>query len=451
MPILRTITLGCKVNQYETEYVRHCLETIGYHTVEQGDTDAGEPSPDLILVNTCTVTAESDAKCRKLIRRAAREYPDARLIVIGCLATHAADRIAAIEGVDRVLADRALLPELLTELGVTQLPSGIDRFAQRSRAFVKIQDGCTSGCAYCIIPSVRSKLISRSIESVEDEARRLIEAGYRELVLTGIHLGYYGRGYPADSPTADLASNLSPGESLLPELLRRIVELDGEFRLRISSIEATEATDALLDIMADAGDRICPHLHLSMQSGSDRILRAMRRRQTADVFEQRCERVRERLDLPALTTDVIVGFPGETDEDHETTCRAVERIGFAKVHAFRFSPREGTLAATMPGQISQHIKRARLAELEQRAETARRAYYQSLIGRSEQFMVESAGEPSSDLVALGNNDQSPVTLHGTSERYATIETTGPADLVGRLATVTIDHQSTPGILNGRLE
>jgi len=449
MPLLRTITLGCKVNQYETEYVRHCLESIGYHTVEQGDTDAGEPSPDLILVNTCTVTAESDSKCRKLIRRAAREHPDARLIVIGCLATHAAERIAAIEGVDRVLADRAELPELLADLGVTHLPSGIDRFAQRSRAFVKIQDGCVAGCAYCIIPKVRSKLSSRPIETVEDEARRLIDAGYRELVLTGIHLGYYGRGYPDDSPTADLAAGLSPGESLLPELLARLVQLDGEFRLRISSIEATEATDRLLDVMAAAADRICPHLHLSMQSGSDPVLKGMRRRQSAEVFERCCDRVRERLELPALTTDIIVGFPGETDEDHETTCRAVERIGFAKVHAFRFSPREGTPAATMAGQITKQVKRERLAELEQRAEATRRAYYDTLLGRREQFMVESTGDASPDLLTIGGSETN-VTLRGTSARYAMIETTGPADLVGRLATAALDHQTDPGVLQGRL-
>ena len=404
MPTLKTVTLGCKVNQYETEYVRQALARLGYRPPD------GREPVDLGIVNTCTVTAHGDAKSRKAIRQLAREHPRAEIIVMGCYATRAADEVAELPGVVDVLTDKRQLPELLARLGLVDVPSGIDTFGSRHRAYVKVQDGCRMNCSYCIIPKVRPELVSRPAAEVLDEVRRLVDHGHREIVLTGIHLGHYG---------VDLA-----GEIDLAGLVGRIARLQGEFRVRISSLEAVEATDALIAVMAGHGDRICPHLHVSMQSGSDAVLTRMRRRWPAAEFLRRCEKIRRSLDLPALTTDVIVGFPGETDDDFAATCRAVEQASFSKVHVFRFSPRQGTTAAEMPDQIPESVKRRRAEELAELAARLRRHYFGTLEGRRLQVLVET---PAQDRVGR---------LRGTSARYVPVEIPGQPESIGRLIRVT---------------
>ena len=403
--ILKTITLGCKVNQYETEYVREGLARLGYR-----DATEGEPA-DLCIVNTCTVTARGDAKSRKAIRQLARQNPRAEIIVMGCYATRAAEEVAAMPGVAEVVTDKRQLPELLGRLGLVDPPSGISSFGRRHRAYVKVQDGCRMECSYCIIPMVRPVLASRPVGEVLDEIRRLVGHGHREIVLTGIHLGHYG---------LDLADK----DVDLARLIRRIVELEGEFRLRISSIEAAEVTPELITIMVQRPDRVCPHLHVSMQSGSDSVLRRMRRRWPARQFLQRCNDIRRTLDHPALTTDVIVGFPGETEEDFAATCRVVETVGFSKLHVFRFSPRRGTSAAEMPDQVSEAAKQRRAAELTDLGESLRRRYFEGLAGRRLQVLVESGGGGHGGL------------LLGTSGRYAPVELTGDKESIGRLVAVT---------------
>ena len=261
---LRAVTLGCKVNQYETEYLRQGLLDAGYL-----DAAAEEPA-ELVVVNTCTVTAEGDAKSRQTIRRLARQNPDARILVMGCYATRAPDEVAALPGVAEVVTDKRELGDVLGRFGVVDIPTGISSFGGRSRAYVKVQDGCLLRCSYCIIPSVRPRMSSRPPADILAEAQRLAAAGYREIVLTGIHLGHYGVDLNRGKSKADWVR--------LSTLLESIVSLDGDFRVRLSSIEATEVTRELLIVMAEHSERICPHLHICLQSGADGVLRRMRRR-----------------------------------------------------------------------------------------------------------------------------------------------------------------------------
>jgi threonylcarbamoyladenosine tRNA methylthiotransferase MtaB len=295
---LKTVTLGCKVNQYETELVREGLLRAQFQDAVEGE------SADLCVVNTCTVTAEGDSKSRQAIRRLARENPDARIVVMGCYATRAPDELAKLPNVAEVVTDKREIPDLLGRFGVIDIPTGISRFGNRHRAYVKVQDGCLLRCSYCIIPYVRPHVTSRPIEHVLDEVRRLVASGYREIVLTGIHLGHYG--------VEGNRHKLKQEWLRLSTLVRAIAELPGDFRLRLSSIEATEVTRELIAVMAEHPRRIAPHLHICLQSGSDTVLRRMRRRWSSRMFIDRCRLVRESLDNPALTTDIIVGFPGET-------------------------------------------------------------------------------------------------------------------------------------------
>lgn len=410
MPLtLRTVTLGCKVNQYETEYVREGLLSVGYRDALDGET------ADLCIVNTCTVTAEGDAKSRQLIRRLARDNPEGRIIVMGCYATRAPAEVQALPGVVEVVTDKRELPDLLSRLGVAELPTGISRFAGRRRAFVKVQDGCILRCTYCIIPQVRPNLISRPPEHVLDEVRRLVANGYREIVLTGIHLGHYGvewnRGRSKEAWVR------------LSHLVRTLAELEGDFRLRLSSLEATEVTRELLQVMAQFPEKICPHLHICLQNGSDAVLRRMGRRWGTRLLRDRCDLVRQVLDRPAFTTDIIVGFPGETDEDFAQTCRFVEELGFSKIHIFPFSARRGTPAAQMPDMVPGHVRAARSRHLAELERTLRERYFSSLLGRRLKVLLESPSQRrESHLV-------------GTSCRYAPVEVAAGASACGRLVDV----------------
>ncbi|HVU85744.1 MAG TPA: tRNA (N(6)-L-threonylcarbamoyladenosine(37)-C(2))-methylthiotransferase MtaB [Pirellulales bacterium] len=374
MPTLRTATLGCKVNQYETQYLREGLHGIGYR--EAGPDEAA----DLCIVNTCTVTAEGDAKSRQVIRQMARRNPGTRIVVMGCYATRAPQEVATLPAVAEVLTDKRELPDLLGRFGVVDVPTGIAGLDGRQRAYVKVQDGCRLACTFCIIPQVRPVLASRPADQIVAEIQRLTGNGYREIVLTGIHLGHYGIELNRGKPKAEWLR--------LSHLLQRIARMPGEFRVRLSSIEATEVTRELIQVMADHPSRICPHLHISLQSGSDRVLRRMRRRWGAQRLIDRAHLVREALDQPAITTDIIVGFPGETDEDFAATCRVVEEIGCSKIHVFPFSARRGTPAAEMSDQVPAAVKSKRAEELSALADRLRDRYFASLRGRTLQVLVE---------------------------------------------------------------
>jgi threonylcarbamoyladenosine tRNA methylthiotransferase MtaB len=406
---LRTVTLGCKVNQYETEFVRQALGNIGYRDA------AADETADLCIVNTCTVTAEGDSKSRQTIRQLARRNPEARIVVMGCYATRAPEEVAALPGVAEVLTDKRELPDLLGRFGVIDVPTGISGFSNRQRAYVKVQDGCMLHCSFCIIPSVRPHLASRPIEHIEHEVRRLVDHGFREIILTGIHLGHYGVEWNRGRDKRDWTR--------LSHLVDRLVRLPGDFRIRLSSIEATEVTRELIHVMAEHTDKVCPHLHISMQSGSDDVLRRMRRRWGAQRFVDRCRLVRESLDQPAFTTDVIVGFPGETDAEFAATCRVCEEVGFSKIHIFPFSPRRTTPAAEMPDQVRPEVKAERVRRLADLEGSLRDRYFRSLIGRPLRVLVESPSENEGQML-------------GTACRYAPIEFAGTTDLARQFVDLT---------------
>jgi threonylcarbamoyladenosine tRNA methylthiotransferase MtaB len=307
---------------------------------------------------------------------------------------------------------------------LTDVPTGIRRFDGRRRALVKVQDGCRMKCSYCIVPKVRPHLVSRPVDEALDEVCRLLAAGHREIVLTGIHLGDYGNDESRmmnDESSVHHSSFIT--HHSLSSLLRQITDLSGDFRVRLSSIEAAEVTPDLIRLMAERPGRICPHLHLPLQSGSDAVLRRMNRRGTAAEFIERCRAIRAALDRPALTTDVIVGFPGETEADFAATCRAVEEVGFAKVHVFRFSPRQGTPAADMAHQVPGHVAMSRATKLGRLGKVLRARYFQELLGRSLQVLVEGAVPAR------------PGWVGGTSDFHAPVALPGGRELIGQFTNV----------------
>jgi len=394
----RLVTFGCKVNQYESQLVKETLLRNGFR--EALDDEAA----DLCVVNTCTVTGEADSKARQQIRQMARRNPDAKTIVMGCYATRDRETVALLPNVVEVVPDKRELPDLFARLGISDIPTGISQFDGHRRAFVKVQDGCILKCSYCIIPQVRPGLRSREPDDIEQEVRRLVDHGYREIVLCGIHLGHFGvdttRGKSGKTPFR------------LGHLIQRLDRIPGNWKLRLSSIEAAEVGTDFIDMIADC-EHLCPHFHPSLQSGSNEILMRMRRRYRIGRFLEKLDHFRDRFDQPAFSTDVIVGFPGETEQHFQETLQACEAAGFMKIHVFPFSPRKGTPAADFPDQIPGEIKQERcerLAALDQRLSEK---YARSLVGRSLSLLIEN--RPSRTR---------PGWLRGTSCRYSTLEIPG---------------------------
>ncbi len=413
--LLKTVTLGCKVNQYETQLVREGLLRSGYR---QADDD--QPA-DLCIVNTCTVTAEGDSKSRQVIRRMHRQNPNARIVVMGCYATRAPQDVARLAGVAEVVTNKRELPDLMGRFGVIDIPSGISGLSNRHRAYVKVQDGCLLKCTYCIIPTVRPEMYSRAMADVLDEVRRLADRGFKEVVLTGIHLGHYGVDLNRDKSKRDWTR--------LSHLVRAICQVTTDIRVRLSSIEATEITRELIGVMREHADRVCPHLHVCLQSGSDYIFAAMRRRWTRKHIIDRCNLIRQELDEPAFTTDVIVGFPGESDKDFDDTVDACRQIGFSKIHKFPFSARQGTPAAEMEDPIPKHVKAERGKAISELEIELRREYFERLVGKELTLLAE-------------RYDTQTATLSGTSCRYAPVVIESSKDdadvLDGQLVRVCVD-------------
>lgn len=420
----RLLTLGCKVNQYETQYVKEALEANGYR-----EAPSDEPA-DLCVVNTCTVTMEGDAKSRQLIRRLHQENPRATIVVMGCYATRDPEAVGRLPGVSRVITDKTRLAEELKEFGVEQMPAGIRRFDGHQRAFVKVQDGCLLNCTFCIIPKVRPSLRSRPPEEILAEVAQLVASGCREIVLTGIHLGHYG---------IDLSRGRPKGQwCRLWHLIERLADVPGDFRIRLSSLEAAEARDDLVRVLSTQ-PRVVPHLHLCLQSGSDRILHKMKRRYRSTGFLERCRRLREALDHPAFTTDVIVGFPGETEADFQDTCRVLREVGFSRIHVFSYSPRDGTAAAEFPDRVEPAVVAERREHLRRLEGELAVSYYRGLVGRVLDVLVEGA------------DPRRPGHVLGTSCRYAPVSFPAhAAALVGRRVPVRADRVEH-GILVGEPE
>ncbi|MDO4587068.1 MAG: radical SAM protein [Planctomycetia bacterium] len=463
--LFRTATLGCKVNQYETQYIRTALLANGFCEAAEDENEL----VDWVVINTCSVTGESDAKSRKLISYWGKKCPQAKIIVLGCYATANPQKVASFPKVAYVVDDKRKIIDFLKQWGLAIIPSGIETFSERHRAYVKIQDGCRVGCAYCIIPKIRHYLLSRTVPDIILETQKLIQNGYREIVLTGIHLGHYGLDFNArndpDSfglsnqshknsstdqknnggnnqnidqqefqPESDKMKNGEQSESvwtlddylvaqeklatnqridlafLISHLMDHLSNVSEPFRLRLGSLEAVEVSDRLLDVLTQYQQKICHHLHLSMQSGDDSVLHKMRRRWLSGPFIEKCRQIQERFPLISLTTDIIVGFPGETESQFLRTCEVAEAIGFSKIHVFRFSPRTGTIAAQMEKQIPESVKKERAAHLLKISDRLRRNYAQSLLGKTTQLLVEEI-RPVSD--SLKSNFR-PRTLDSTN-------------------------------------
>lgn len=350
-------TLGCKVNQYESEAMSELFEDRGYQKVEESEV------ADIYVINTCTVTNLSDRKSRQVIRKAKRENPEAIVAVVGCYSQTAPEEVKSIEGVDIVLGttERSNIVNLVEQYqmdgelidAVRSLdgdyefqPINISKESDMTRAYMKVQDGCNRFCTYCIIPYARGRIRSRSVEDSVNEAKRLALAGYKEIVLTGIHIGSYGK---------DINSKLI-------ELIEKIAKVEGIERIRMSSVEPMTITEDFLKRAKNTG-KFCDHFHLSLQSGCDKILKEMNRRYTTKEYKSVVELIRKYMPNAGITTDIIVGFPGETDEDFETTYEFVKEIRFSRIHVFKYSIRDGTPAAKRTDQVHGLIKHERSQRL----------------------------------------------------------------------------------------
>lgn len=402
-PTCRLLTLGCKVNQYETQLVKETLLAGGYR-------EAAEDEPaDLCVVNTCTVTSTGDSKSRQVIRQLARKNPGTKTLVMGCYATRDPSTVSSLPSVFEVVTDKRELPDVFGRLGIVDMPAGISHFDGRKRAYVKVQDGCILKCTYCIIPEVRPGLQSRSPEDIEDEVRRLIDNGYKEIVIAGIHVGHYGvdttRGKSGKPPFR------------LWHLFRKLDRIPGDWRMRLSSVEAAEINEDFISAAADC-EHLCPQFHPALQSGSDTVLRRMRRRYYASRFLEKVQMMRERLDHPAFTTDVIVGFPGETEEEFQETMDVCRQAAFMKIHVFPFSPRRGTPAAEFSDQVEPAVRKERCARLAELERELAMEYYQSLVGNRLEVLVERTSE------------QNPGIVRGTDRRYVPVEVAGSEADIG---------------------
>lgn len=380
------ITLGCKVNQYESEAVEEIFEARGYKKKQE--------NADIYVINTCTVTNMSDRKSRQMISRARRDNPEAVIAVMGCYSQVKPEEVSQIEGVDIVLGSRN--KEEVVDLceDVLQNKGAIDKVLSLSetktiedleisnqeamtRAYMKIQDGCNMYCSYCLIPYARGNISSRDMESIKNEAKRLAKNGYKEIVLTGIHVSSYGK-------------DLKNGTSLI-DVIEEVANTDGIERIRLSSMEPRHITREFLERMK-ATKKACDHFHLSLQSGSDDILKAMNRKYDTKIFKEKVDLIREVFPNAGLTTDIIVGFPTETDENHEETKNFVKDIKFAKTHLFKYSKRDGTKAATMKPEVDGNIKKERLKELEEIEQVNKREFLEKQIGKTLSVLFESKSD-----------------------------------------------------------
>ena len=372
-------SLGCKVNLYESEYITDQFQKAGYEIVPF------QEIADVYIINTCSVTNTSDVKSRKVIHQAIRRNPDACIVAIGCFIE--ANHDYHEDGVDILLgnANKSKVLEYVERYWqtkqkanyfVTPIPEKFDdmtmsTFLGRTRAFIKIQDGCENFCSYCIIPYVRGKCRSKNFQTVLEEIQNYVQHGYKEVVLTGIHTGNYG---------VDLGTDFAA-------LLREIVKINELVRLRISSIEITELTDEVLQIIRD-NDVIVDHLHIPLQAGSDKILRLMNRKYDLAYFKQKMEQIREIRPDISLTTDIIVGFPSETEEDFQDTLSFVREVQFSKVHVFPYSRRSGTVAADMAEQVPGDVKKDRVRRLLALSKELETEYMKKFIGKTLPVLME---------------------------------------------------------------
>ncbi|WP_099158551.1 tRNA (N(6)-L-threonylcarbamoyladenosine(37)-C(2))-methylthiotransferase MtaB [Virgibacillus ndiopensis] len=429
MPTVAFHTLGCKVNHYETEGIWNMFKDNGYERVEF------DRQSDVYVINTCTVTNTGDKKSRQIIRRAVRENPEAVVCVTGCYAQTSPGEIMEIPGVDIVVGTqnrKSMIGYIEEHLktrepinGVTNIMKNrvfeemdVPEFTDRTRASLKIQEGCNNFCTFCIIPWSRGLLRSRRPEDVIVQAQRLVDAGYKEIVLTGIHTAGYGE----DMNDYNFAK-------LLRELETKV---DGLKRIRISSIEASQITDEVIDVL-DKSEKIVRHLHIPLQSGSDTVLERMRRKYSSEYYKQKVEKIRKALPGLAITSDVIVGFPGETEEEFMETYNFIKEIGYSELHVFPFSRRTGTPAARMKEQVDDAVKDHRVHRM---------------IELSDQLANEYASEYENEVLEVIPEERmpdqnNPDLLVGYTDNYLKVVFSGSQEMIGQIVRVKITKSGYP--------
>lgn len=422
VPSVAFYTLGCKVNFYDTEAIWQLFKHAGYEQVDF------EQTADVYLINTCTVTNTGDKKSRQIIRRAVRRNPDAIIAVTGCYAQTSPAEILDIQGVDLVIGtqDRDKLMDYIRELHEQRQPINAVRnimktrafeeldvpdFTERTRAFLKIQEGCNNFCTFCIIPWSRGLSRSRKAESVLNQARQLVAAGYKEIVLTGIHTGGYG----------DDMENYN-----LSDLLWDLDKVEGLERIRISSIEASQIDERMIEVL-NKSSKMCRHLHIPLQAGHDEVLKRMRRKYTTQQFAEKLARIREEMPNIAITTDVIVGFPGETDEHFRQGYEFMKQVGFSEMHVFPYSKRTGTPAARMEDQVDEEVKHARVHELIDLSEQMQLEYAQKFVGQAIDVIPERNTK----------GEQGTGKLMGYSDNYLQVIFEGDESRIGQVCRVEI--------------
>ena len=408
--------LGCKVNAYEIEAMQQLLEEAGYEIVPF------EPGADIYVINTCTVTNIADRKSRQMLHKAKKMNPEAVVVATGCYVQTGGDKLEKDEAIDLVLGNnrKGNIVDALAEYAKNKPGHGshvikinqtkeyedlyIDHTAEHVRVYIKVQDGCNQFCTYCIIPYARGRVRSRNIESVLKEVRALSQKGYKEIVLTGIHLSSYGVDFPEEKK-----------ETLL-SLIRAVHEIEGIKRIRLGSLEPGIVTREFAEGIA-ALPKVCPHFHLSLQSGCDETLERMNRRYRSGEYRERCELLREVYGNPALTTDVIVGFPKESEEEFQKSYDFVDSIRFYETHIFKYSRRQGTKAAAMDGQLTEAEKALRSEKMIAMHHRHASDYEKSMLGKELEVLIEEEYEKGGQTWYLGHSREYIRTAVKKSENY----------------------------------
>ena len=424
--------LGCKVNAYETEAMQQELEQLGYEIVPFSE------KADVYIINTCTVTNIADRKSRQMLHRAKKQNPDAIVVAAGCYVQKEGELSETDEAIDILIGNNRkkdlgrILEEYQREniehkkaiLNINQTKEyediSIDRAQNHTRAYMKIQDGCNQFCTYCIIPYVRGRVRSRKLEAVREEAEKLAKNGFREIVLTGIHLSSYG---------VDIDSSLL-------EAIEVIHEVSGIERIRLGSLEPNIITEEFVKTIKSL-QKVCPHFHLSLQSGCDTVLQRMNRRYTAGEYYEKCELLRRYFEDPAITTDVIVGFPKETEEEFAITQKFLQKVGFFEMHIFKYSKRANTKAAVMPGQIIEKVKADRSDELIHLEKEMSYAFRKRRIGKMKKVLIE-------ENISIGGENYQI----GHTEEYLKVAIKTSKDLVNQIVKVRIEKILEEDILLG---
>lgn len=415
--------LGCKVNTYETDAMTQSLKEHGYEIVPF------EEGADIYIINTCSVTNIADRKSRQMLHKAKKMNPSAIVVATGCYVQTAGEEILADKSIDLVIGNNnkshivdilegyiedknknIVLNDLSHETIYEDM--NMTTLTEHTRAFIKIQDGCNQFCTYCIIPYARGRIRSRSLEDIEREVKELSNNGYREIVLTGIHLSSYGK------------DKKDVGITLI-DAIEKVAATEGIERVRLGSLEPMIITDEFLSKLKEIPE-FCPHFHLSLQSGCEEILKKMNRHYTPDMYYERCKLIRKYFDNPAITTDVIVGFPGETAENFEECRRFLEKVDFSEMHIFKYSKRQGTIAAKMPMQVDDSIKAERSDVLLKLNEELNRKYKSLFVGKTTEVLIE-------EKVVIDDLEYQT----GYTKEYVKVGVMAEKDLTGTIVKVTI--------------